>query len=303
MILQMRIGAFSETYSLTEKNIDIISEKIQKLLVDLKTERANIHRIRLSLEEVLLRWQFRFGKEAEVEFSVSSKLGNVYVVFTLEGEEYDPLENTPDELGNWSESLLKTIDTVPVFSFLHGKNTVTLCLKKPRANAALNLIICLITGVIIGIIGKFILSDAIQSSIIKTVLQPVNSMFFRALNAVAGPVLFFTVIVSIYNTGNVAAMGRDGRRMIRRFIIMSFIIVTVMCLLVVPFMGFKYSNEILDKRRFSSALDLLLHFVPNDVFMPFVRGEAPQLLLIAILLGNAILFLGNSAAKLTPIIE
>ena len=60
-------------YSLSAASIDQIAEEIEAFLYNMDTERANVLRIRLALEEALLRWQDHFGEAAQVTFVTGTR--------------------------------------------------------------------------------------------------------------------------------------------------------------------------------------------------------------------------------------
>lgn len=78
----MIIGSTKQEYLLTAENIDLMSESIQEFLRSLKMNEKNILWIRLSMEEMLLKWQSHFGEECACLFFASLfciKLQNVFV--------------------------------------------------------------------------------------------------------------------------------------------------------------------------------------------------------------------------------
>ena len=70
----MALKTFNETYQLTNENIDRIAGRIAEYLTELDMERSNIVRIRLMMEEALLRWQDHFGPESEVRVILDVRL-------------------------------------------------------------------------------------------------------------------------------------------------------------------------------------------------------------------------------------
>ena len=299
----MKINNYRETLPLIGETIDKISEKAEVLLIALNTEKANILRIRLSLEEALLRFMDKFGKSAFVTVDIGKRFRHPFISIELEGEQYNPLASDQSEFGTWSDSLLSGISVNPEYSYNHGKNTIIFKLTQPAKSPAISLVTAIFAGMIIGILGKLILSPSIQEKVVKTILQPVNEVFFRLLNTVSGPVIFLTVVVAVCGMGNVASGGKNGRRMILRFIMLSFIITTFSCIVSIPFFRLHYIHNPLNGTEFSSVLDLLLNIIPNDIFMPFIKGESPQLILMAFVLGNALLLMGNASGRLTEIVE
>ena len=60
-VTYIMIKSTKQEYLLTAENIDQMSEYVQECLQSLKMEETNILRIRLSMEEMLLKWQDHFG--------------------------------------------------------------------------------------------------------------------------------------------------------------------------------------------------------------------------------------------------
>ena len=297
----MKIDNYRETLPLTGQTVDTVSEKTEALLLALNTEKSNILRIRLSVEEALLRFLDKFGESAFITVNIGKRLRRPFISIELEGEPYNPLVSNQSEFGDWSDSLLSGISLNPEYSYNHGKNTVILKLKQPDRNPAISLITAILAGMIFGVLGKHFLLPEMQASVVKTILQPVNDLFFRLLNAVSGPVIFLTVVVAICGMGNVASIGKRGRSMVLRYILLSFIITAFSCLVSIPFFRLNYVNNPLSGTEFSSVLDLFLNIIPNDIFMPFIKGESPQLILMAFVLGNALLFTEGKSEKLTEL--
>ena len=299
----MKIDNYRETLPLTGETIDLISEKTETLLIALNTEKANVLRIRLSIEEALLRFWDKFGESAFININIGKRLNRPFISIELEGEPYNPMVSEQTEFGTWSDSLLSDISINPEYSYNNGKNTIILKLKQTVTNPAVSLVIAILVGIVGGTLGKLFLSPEIQDEVVKTILQPVNDVFFRLLNAVSGPVIFLTVVVAICGMGNVASVGKNGRRMVLRFIVLCYIITAFSCLISTPFFHLNYVHDPLTETEFSSVLDLFLNVIPNDIFMPFIKGESPQLILMALVLGNALLFTEGKSEKLTEFFE
>ena len=299
----MKIDKYKETLPLTGKTIDMVSEKTETLLTALNTEKANILRIRLSIEEALLRFWDKFDESTLITVTIGKHLNRPFISIELEGEQYNPMASEQSEFGSWSDTLLSDISINPKYSYNDGKNTIILALKKTDTNPAISLVTAILVGLFGGTLGKLFLSPEIQAEVVKTILQPVNDVFFRLLNAVSGPVIFLTVVVAICGMGNVASVGKNGRRMVLRFLFLCYIITALSCLVSTPFFNINYVHDPLTETEFSSVLDLFLNVIPNDIFMPFIKGESPQLILMALVLGNALLITEGKSEKLTEIFE
>ena len=63
--------------------------------------------------------------------------------------------------------------------------------------------------------------------------------------------------------------------------------------LCIPLFSLEILRDPVDYTQFSSVLDLLLHVIPNDILTPFLQGDSPSLILLAILFGDILLLLGR----------
>ena len=69
---------FKEEIRLSNKAVDLISEKTSEFLKEIKIEQKNILRIRLLVEEILLDWQERFTDEIVCNVKMGKRLGKYY---------------------------------------------------------------------------------------------------------------------------------------------------------------------------------------------------------------------------------
>ena len=74
------------THKLTGADIDHIAARIEEFLLSIKMERANVFRIRLSMEEALLRWQDKFGEDVPVRLELGIRWLRPTITLTLAGE-------------------------------------------------------------------------------------------------------------------------------------------------------------------------------------------------------------------------
>ena len=294
--------SFTNTYTLNNENIDIIADHIREYLKELELERSNIIRIRLMMEEALLRWQEHFGDQCSVKLSLDVRLRRPTVTLELAGESFDPLSGG-DELGIWANTLLSSIGLQPRYSYQRGVNIVQLKLKRPRLSPALTLLVSVVLGLLLGLMGEYLLPESTQAGILQTVLDPVQQVFFRLLNAVAGPVIFLSVLGAVCSIGSVADLGKSGRGMIRRFLLLSLLAALISAALSELIFAPEFNVSMLDGTQFNGALDFFLQFVPPDVLTPFITGDSPQLIIVALILGYALLTAGTQVGGLVGIVE
>lgn len=298
----MKAETGTAVYQLTEEAIDKIAGQIETFLYSVGVERSNIFRIRLSMEEALLRWMDHFGTGEEVRFTTSIRWRRPEISIAVKGDHYNPLIQAENELGIWSNSLLSSVGITPRYSHNGQYNILQIRLGMIRINPALVLIFSCFAGIAGGTLLERILpDDALE--VLLVFLNPVMNMFFRMLNAAAGPIIFLTVAAAICNVGNVMSMRRTGMNLLRRFIFKSTLVTVLGLFLVLPFFhteSFHLSGKL---KTVSEFIDIFLGMVPNDFITPFIKGDSPAIIFMAIVIGNLLLVAGNGADHLVRLID
>ena len=296
---------FNEEYILSGESIDLMAAKVEEFLYSLGLERANVLGIRLSIEEALLRWLDHFsakGEAPEVKFYSGKSFLRPVIKIELKGEEIDPLQTKEGELdaGDWIATAMANIGLSPKYSYVKGYNVLYLILGRPQVNPGVRLLLGILAGLLIGFISKGVLPDSAIDTLTTSFFGPVQDAFFRLLKATAGPVIFFTVLTAICGIGSAAVMNKSGKRLIGRFILSSTIMTAVfyfvMKLVIRP--DYVGSQPL---KATTSLFETFLDFVPGDVVSPFLNTDSPQLILLAIIIGNALLILGSQADRLVKI--
>jgi Na+/H+-dicarboxylate symporter len=289
---------------LTGASIDQISEKIEEYLNALEMERANVLRIRLSLEEALLRWRDRFGEKVFVTLELGTRWRRPTITLSLPGDSFDPLSASPDELGSWADTLLSNVGLLPRYSYTRGVNVLQLRLSRKRLNPAIGLLISGLAGIFTGLLGRAILSESARQGAVLMILSPLREGFIRILNTTASPVVFLSVLAAVCNVGSMAAMGKSGRHLLRRFLLLSTAMAAVTLIISsLIFQPQKTADLYSGGFHFGLLLDFILQFIPSGPISPLVEGDFPQLVLLALVLGTALLAAGARAGGLVSIVH
>ena len=74
---------------------------------------------------------------------------------------------------------------------------------------------------------SLLLPASFQHFLSEELLQPLLDTFTGLLSAVAGPLIFLSILCGIIGMSDVATFGRIGKRMIGRFLTMSTMIVVI----------------------------------------------------------------------------
>lgn len=151
-----------------------------------------------------------------------------------------------------------------------------------------------------GLVSSF-LPEKTVNFLSEEMITPVFDTFMGLLSAVAGPLIFLSVAGGIYNIGDIATLGKVGKRMISRFLWMTLIFTTVFGIAILPFFPLAGSGS--SSFQLSELLEMVLGIVPDNFFTPFLEGNPLQIIFLAVLAGMAMLILGNRAGMVSQFLE
>jgi aerobic C4-dicarboxylate transport protein len=146
-------------------------------------------------------------------------------------------------------------------------------------------------------------------------LKPLGDGFVKLVKMIIAPIIFCTVVHGIASMSDMKRLGRIGLKAIVYFEIVStvalfigLIVVNVMR----PGAGFNIDPATLDPKigktyaeqaHSLNATEFLLNVIPTSFFDGLARGDILQVLLIAILSGFAISFMGERGRPILGFIE
>ena len=163
-------------------------------------------------------------------------------------------------------------------------------------------------------IGLAIALGALQPSW-ATAMQPLGDGFVRLITMLLTPVVFCIVVSGIGGMKNARKVGRVGVKALLYFEIVSTVALGLGLLvanLVRPGAGLDAHLDATDSSRVAdyaatakhhSLVDFLLNIIPTTVVKAFADGEILQVMLCAILVGLALVALGERANRVREFID
>lgn len=290
-------------YTLTNAAIDEISERIGDFLAGQKTAEKDRLRLRLSLEDILLNWQGRFGEAAVCTLRYGRQLGRAFLALEVPGEPFDPLPQEEDEFGGWSGRMLSGMGLRPMFSHAGGRNRVVLKLKKAKKSPLLSVALAALLGAAAGGLGACLPAGAL-AALMESVTDPLYNAFFGILDTLAGPLVFFAVAWGFYGVGDISTLSRVGKQMLLRFLAFQAAALAFTALLSALCFDLRFAAG--EGRGFlllQGVVRTLLSLFPTDVVTPFMNNDSMQIILLASLVGGALLILGDRAKRVAEFIE
>ena len=122
--------------NLSNRNIAQAVDDIQKFFQQAKISERDKLRINLVVEEVFLRWQEHFGAEKNFQMQMRNWFGTPSLRIKIQGDEFNPLKPTTNELATFSEEVMQNLltyeGTRTIFRYRNGCNELNISAGKER---------------------------------------------------------------------------------------------------------------------------------------------------------------------------
>lgn len=275
-------------YKLSNENIDLASERVITFLSDAGVEQEDIIRIRLALEEVLLKYQQDMGLEHVFSLKCIKKLKSLKIELFVPGSAMNPFEQEEELSSEVLQGILSGMGIAPCWKYKNGTNLILFTPRKREKSQMVSLGMSIGAALLCGAVCSFF-PDTVKTFLAGSLIGPVFSTFMGLLTAISGPMIFLSVAWGIYSIGDTVTLGKIGKKMIGRIIIMSFLLTVLGGIIVLPFFPLSLNGE--SAFDFASLFQIVLDIVPDNLFTPFVEGNPLQIIFVAILIGASLLIL------------
>lgn len=287
-------------YALDEAAVETVSAAVQAYLHELGTERRSVQRIRLTVEELLLNILDGCGRGAEVSVGLGKQAGRHVLRLRYEGASFDP--TTPAE-NSWADDLMRSLGVYPAWSYKGRTNTLSLILaEKKKRGTIFNLAIAVAVATALGVLGRF-LPEAVRQTLDEALLTPMANAFLALMRTFSGLLIAFTVCSGIIGVGDSATLGKLGKRILLRFLGVSFLGCAAAAAASVLILKLPLSaagqGSAMQLSEFSS---ILFGILPGDPVGPFANGNTLQIMVISLLIGIGLLVIGERGGRLRALV-
>ena len=278
---------------LNEQGIDAASETAQKWMNEAGVAHDDVLRIRLALEELLDDIRRHYEQPVNTELSFRKRIGSSLLQIRYEGDRFDPSAPSGDEVEDLTQFLLTEIGTQPYYRLREGTNELLFRIPSRKLTPEVLMLICIAAGIAVGLAGSLIPSG-IRTGIIDFGLSFLSGGFLNLLNTFIGLMIFLSVVNGICGIGNAAALGRIGKKMMLRYIAITFVLGLVYT--VAAYFSFPLHNGSgAGGSQIHAVLELVFGLLPSNPVKPFLEGNTPQIVLLAVLIGTILVLMGNKA--------
>lgn len=169
--------------------------------------------------------------------------------------------------------------------------------RKPISRTAW-LFIAMAGAILLGLLSLLLPAHQRQA-FSQSILSPINDTFMGLLSAIAGPVIFLSILCSIASMGSMDTLGKIGKKTILRILLVPLLLSFLIMMIMLPFYGVENGES--GAPDGDGIFQMILDIVPDNLFTPFTESNFLQIIFVAVLLGAALLMLGRRVSSVSEI--
>lgn len=286
---------------LTNSGITDIIDEIRNDAVKNGFDKKEVTRIMLTLEEILIKFQNRFGEDTDMVLEGNLHSHKFGIKVKILSNSFNPFEMGAEEYNDILQSLLSGQGLAFQWSYRYGTNTLSYSFKKKRNHSTvIQLFASILASIICATICGF-LPDNIKTFVTGNLISPLYDTFIGLISFVSSPLVLLTVMWGVYSIGDVTSLSNIGKRMIKRFLLLMATSAGITLLVVLPFYELSPSDG--KTYSFMNLYNMVLDIIPDNIISPFLNSNTLQIIFIAIIIGIAMLLLSEKTTVAAKFVE
>ncbi len=282
------------------EGIDSASEAVEEFLAKSKLDRRSQLSARLTFENALLNLRDTFGDGFPAQLVVGSRLGKPLLVVKVRGRRFDP--RTLGDESAWEHSLMEAAGLRPSYAYRGGHNIISISCPRPPMGSALKAAIAIVLGLALSRAG-FLLPDSTREYILTGLVKPLFDIYVKMLAGVAGPMVFLSVACGIAGIGDMVALGRSGKAIMRRHFVVNLFGALLALVVGIPIYRLTYGSTVGESGALLSITNLILGMFPTNFVEPIVESNTLQLSVLSVAVGIAALALGDLTEHVRKLLQ
>lgn len=260
-------------------------------------------RARLLLEEALLKYQSRFGKDIELYFRSYRVFGQYRFVVRLRAASFDPFSLEENPMAFMLETIMSSLETsVPTWKYKNLENEIVFTVrKKAKVDTLTRILIFVAASLICALIARNVFPKDSLTAFADNYISPLSDAYAGLFCVMAVLMTFFAIVMSIVHIGDMAAVGALGGRIMRRFFSISGIAVIALTLPILPLFNLSGSGSLNVAAK--SIYDILIGFVPSNFVSPFLNFNSVHIMIVGVMFGFSLLAMGQKGSTLTQVFD
>ena len=305
--------------SYQEFNTNSISEAMNFICDETKkyiTNHKEAGQAQLMAEECINKLLEHADDTANNKICVNIKkfFGSVKINISVKGQKFDfedslnfgidfNQENiSTGTAGAISNLLIKSFAGKLHYKHHRGMNYIIITASKSPYTSLYYTGAALILAIITGLVMKNFASESVCTYINDMFLSSVNKIFMNSLKLCAVALVFFSVSSCITNIGNLSDLKKIGGTLTICFILLQILaLITGITTFYILKPGADLAINSIDTNNIISGSvsvrDTIINIFPDNLVKPFLNGDMLQLIVLAILLGWAVIKTGTNTFK------
>ncbi|WP_299649024.1 dicarboxylate/amino acid:cation symporter [uncultured Jannaschia sp.] len=174
-----------------------------------------------------------------------------------------------------------------------------------KLSLTVKIMIAMGLGIVVGVLFDVIDSEFIDTNIVAGFFGMIGTMFVNALKMLVVPLVFFSLITGVTGIGDIRVLGRVGGKSFALYMFTTACAIgmaIVLALLIGPGAGFDMEGINTSGVTGAEAPSVWATFaaiVPTNPIQAFASGEMLQVIFYTVILGVAVLMMGDTAKPFT----
>lgn len=287
---------------LTEHEIEKALTEYKNAIGQTRHKNADIEAFMESTSKTLFDYCAQFPEDTECQFRIRRRFARMELIVSIPSEKKSLYEcgsmSQERELTRWTRSLRLAASLDMQYFYFRGCNTLIFITPPLRSDAIF--FNPMITASLIGLIAGLLctlLPENISAFLVNDLASPILNVAIKLMTGIMGPIIFLSLITAINTVDSISELNRMGSKLFRRFLMIA-IFITVAAMFI-AFIAFSFSRGQTDLAFTPRVLiDMLLSVIPTNLITPFTENNFPQLLVLGIVMGVALLLLNRKKSVL-----
>lgn len=284
-------------FKLTPSGIDNLVERAYLFLLSNGADKKDALRVKLTIEEALLKYHDCFDEETEILYHESNVFRQLKIGVSIAGNSLNPFEikKTPNDI--LMDSLLSNYsNSAPNYKYKNFVNQLDFSVYKARKmTMQKKILVALIVGTLVGLLSR-LLPNGIGEKIALDYAAPLSNAFAGLFCVMAVFLTFFAIALGIVHAGDLSTLNNIGKTMLGRFFKIMSVLVLITTLFLLPFAGL--SGMSLSGLSMKSIYDIFIGFIPSNPIAPLVQFNTAQIIIIGAMFGFSMLILEGKTRTL-----
>lgn len=296
------MARLERTFTLDDRGTDGAIEAVAQYLEDGDYSHDDAVRLRLSFDAMLMSWRAAGldGHECTVCEEKSTLRRRISVTVKGLTPATESALAAYDRTTDFFAQTMGTLGLEWTTDITPGRILAEIPLPKKSLNENLVLLLAVVAG-IVAFLAISALPGSVGSQVTDGVLTPLYDRIVGMLTGIAGPYVFISLVCSTVGMGSVQTLKSKGKVIVTHYLLASLLALCVSMVVVIAFFGVQLSGSSSSGGQFGAIMGIILDIFPINLVDPFLQNNILQVVVLGVLVGVALLALGQATEKLAAL--